>query len=65
MVGPVNEISFTETGTGHVSYMPTSEMQHIDLVKSGYLISKLPVFPRISCSKTAIVPGGTTRPPFS
>ena len=68
MVSTVLEIlklSFVETGAGHVSHIPTSETQYIVLTKSGYLISKLSFSPTIFCNKATIVPGGTTRPPFS
>ena len=53
------KLSFVETGSGHVSYIPTNETQYIGLIKSGYLIGKLPLSPGISCNKTVIVPGGT------
>ena len=68
MAGTVLEffkLSFVETGTGRVCYKPTSETQYIVLIKSGYLISQLPFSPEISSNKTAIVPSGVTRPPFS
>ena len=37
MVGPVLEISFVESGAGHVPKLPTSETQYIALTKSGHL----------------------------
>ena len=60
----IEKLSFVETGAGHVSYIPTSETQYIGLIKLGYLLGKFPFSQGISCNKTVIVPGGTTRPPF-
>ena len=39
------KLSFVETGAGHVSYIPTNETEYIGLIKSGYLIDKLPFSP--------------------
>ena len=55
----ISPYTMVVTRSKHISYIPNGETQYIVLIKLGYLISKLPFSPGISCNKTAIMPGGT------